>query len=106
MLAAMTDTGGQEPFTIAVPDAVLEDLRDRLRRARLPGEPAGAGWDYGANLDFMRRLLRFWLEEYDWRAVEARLNRLPMCLARVGDLRVHLVHERGSGPRPLPLVIT
>jgi len=102
----MTDTAGLEPFTIDVPDAVLADLRERLRRTRLPGEPVDAAWDYGANPGFVRRLLRYWLEEYDWRAVEARLNRLPMRMAAVGGLRVHLVHERGSGPRPLPLVIT
>ena len=102
----MTDSTRLEPFAIDVPDAVLEDLRERLRRTRFPGEPAGAGWAYGASLDFVKRLIRHWLEEYDWRAVEARLNRFPQHLASVGGLRVHVLHERGSGDRPLPLVLT
>jgi pimeloyl-ACP methyl ester carboxylesterase len=95
-----------EPFRIAVPQAVLDDLRERLARARLPPEPVDAGWAYGTNLAYMHRLLRAWLADYDWRAVEARLNRLPQFIARVGDYRIHFVHERGSGRHPLPLVLT
>jgi pimeloyl-ACP methyl ester carboxylesterase len=101
----MIDSKGVDRFTIDVPDAVLEDLRDRLRRTRFPGEPEEAGWSYGASAPFVRRLVEYWLEEYDWRAVEARLNRLPQRMATIGDLRIHLLHERGSGPNPLPLVI-
>ncbi len=95
-----------EPFTIATPQVVLDDLHARLRRARLPEEPADAGWAYGTNLAYMRRLLRYWQSEYDWRRVETRLNTLPQHMARVGSYRIHFVWERGSGPHPLPLVIT
>jgi pimeloyl-ACP methyl ester carboxylesterase len=95
-----------ESFTIDIPDSVLQDLRERLRRTRFPIEPTNAGWDYGANLGFVKRLVDYWLDEYDWRAVEARLNRFSQFVATIGDYRIHLVHERGSGPNPLPLVIT
>ncbi len=95
-----------EPFAIDVPDAVLDELARRLEWARLPGEPANAAWDYGTSLPYLRRLIAYWRTEYDWRAVEARLNRLPQFIARVGGYRIHLVYERGSGPRPLPLVLT
>jgi microsomal epoxide hydrolase len=54
----------------------------------------------------MERLLDYWRHEYDWRLVEARLNRVPQFMASVGGYRIHLVHERGSGPAPLPLVLT
>jgi pimeloyl-ACP methyl ester carboxylesterase len=95
-----------EPFRIAVPDAVLADLRERLARARLPDEIPGSEWTYGTSLSYMRELVAYWRDRYDWRAAEARLNRLRQFLARVGDLRIHFVHERGVGPKPLPLVIT
>ena len=95
-----------DAFKIDVCDSVLQDLRERLRRTRFPNQPRNAGWAYGANLDYVQRLVRYWLEEYDWRAAEARLNRFPHYMATVGDYRVHLIHERGSGPNPLPLVIT
>jgi microsomal epoxide hydrolase len=97
---------GVEPFTIDVGDAVLNDLSERLRRARLPSEPTAAGWHYGANLEFMRGLVTYWRDEYDWRPVERHFNRLPQYRATVGDLRIHLIYERGAGTRPLPLVIT
>ncbi len=95
-----------EPFALDVPARALEDLARRLDQARLPGEPANAGWDYGTSLPYLRKLLAYWRTEFDWRAVEARLNRLPQFIACVGSHRIHLVYERGSGPRPLPLVLT
>jgi microsomal epoxide hydrolase len=97
---------GLVPFRIDVPASVLEDLAQRLARARWPGAPADAGWDYGIEPGYFRRLVEYWRTGYDWRGVEARLNRLPQFIASVGGYRVHLVYERGSGPDPLPLVLT
>src|SRR5262244_3414558 len=94
------------PFRIDVPDAVLTDLRERLARTRLPDEIPGSGWTYGTNLAYLHELVTYWRERYDWRAAEARLNRFHHFRARVGDLGIHFIHERGVGPAPLPLVIT
>lgn len=99
-----------EPFRLDVPDAMLADLRDRLARLRWPGEPRDAGWSYGANLAYMRRLTRYWRESYDWRAAEARINRFPQFRAPVpgpdGEpLAIHYIHEEGSGDAPLPLLL-
>jgi pimeloyl-ACP methyl ester carboxylesterase len=95
-----------DPFRIAVPDAVLADLRERLARTRLPDEIAGSGWTYGTSLAYLRELVAHWRERYDWRAEEKRLNAFPQFRARVGDLGIHFIHARGLGPAPLPLVIT
>ena len=99
-------TAAVEPFRIDVPQALLDDLGERLGRARLPGAPVDAGWTYGTSPEYLERLLDYWRREYDWRAVEARLNRMPQFMASVGGYRIHLVYERGSGPAPLPLVLT
>jgi pimeloyl-ACP methyl ester carboxylesterase len=95
-----------EPFRIAVPDAVLTDLRERLARTRLPDEMPGSGWTYGTNLAYVRDLVAYWRDRYDWRAAEARLNAFPQFRATVGGLGVHFIHVRGKGPKPFPLVIT
>jgi pimeloyl-ACP methyl ester carboxylesterase len=95
-----------EPFRIQVSDAVLADLRERLARTRFPDEIAGSGWTYGTDLAYLRELITYWRERYDWRAEEARLNAFHHFRARVGGLGIHFIHERGVGPRPLPLVIT
>ena len=97
---------GLVPYRIEIPSHVLDDLAERLARARLPGAPADAGWDYGIEPGYLQRLVDYWRTDYDWRAVEARLNRLPQFMASVGSYRVHLVYEPGSGPAPLPLVLT
>lgn len=99
--------GGVRPWRLEVDDAVLADLRERLKRTRLPDAIiADAGWAYGAEPSYLRRLLDYWLDGYDWRAAEAAINRLPHFMADVDGLDLHFVHQRGKGPRPLPLLIS
>jgi pimeloyl-ACP methyl ester carboxylesterase len=95
-----------QPFRIAVPDAVLADLRERLARTRFPDEIADAGWAYGTPLAYAKELVAYWRDRYDWRRHEAALNALPQFRARVGDLGIHFIHVKGKGPKPFPLVIT
>lgn len=95
-----------EPFDIAVPDDALADLRERLARARFPTQVAGAGWEYGPNLAWMRELVEYWLDGYDWRRQETWLNRMPQFLADVDGLRLHYVHARAARDDALPLVLT
>ncbi len=95
-----------ESFRIAVPEASLADLRERLARTRWPDEVSDAGWDYGANLAYMRELIAYWREGFDWRAQERAINASAHFRAVVDGFGIHLIHERGSGPAPIPLVIT
>jgi epoxide hydrolase len=93
------------PYRIEVPDAVLEDLRDRLARTRWPEPIPGTSWDYGANVEAVRELCTYWQDGYDWRAHEARLNAVPQFLCEVDGVDLHFWHVRGTGPHPLPLVL-
>jgi len=95
-----------EPFRIAVPDAVLADLRERLARTRFPDEIRDSGWTYGTDLAYLKELVAYWRDRYDWRKAEAALNAFPQFKTRVGGLGIHFIHVRGRGPKPLPLVIT
>ena len=94
-----------EPFTIHVPDAVLDDLQHRLRLARWPGTIPDSGWDYGADLAYVEQLIAYWQSGYDWRAQERALNRWAHSKATVDGHAIHFIHQRGKGPRPLPLLI-
>lgn len=94
------------PFRIDVPAPVLDDLRARLDRTRMPGAVAGAGWDYGTDLDVLERLLAHWRDGYDWRAAEAALNELPQFTAEVDGHTLHFAHVRGKGPNPVPLLFS
>ena len=94
------------PFRIAVPDAVLADLRERLARVRWPDEIPGSGWTYGADLATVKELVAYWRDGFDWRAQEAALNAWPQFTTPIDGLDVHFVHARGVGPNPMPLLIT
>jgi pimeloyl-ACP methyl ester carboxylesterase len=95
-----------EPFRIAVSDAVLTDLRERLARTRFPDEIDDSGWTYGTPLAYAKEIVAYWRDRYDWRTHEAALNAFPQFRAKVGDLGIHFIHVKGKGPKPFPLVIT
>jgi len=95
-----------EPFRIAVSDAVLADLRERLARTRFPDEIDDSGGTYGTPLAYAKELVAYWRDRYDWRKHEAALNAFPQFRAKVGDLGIHFIHVKGKGPKPFPLVIT
>lgn len=95
-----------KPFRIDVPQADLDDLRDRLARTRWPDELPGAGWDYGIPLDYTRELAEYWRTGYDWRAHEARLNEFGQFTTTIDGQRIHFLHVRSAVPDALPLVIT
>jgi len=101
-----------EPFIARTTPAALEDLRARLRATRWPDTPEDAGWSLGTDLDYLRELVSYWAEEFDWPAQEAALARLPRFRVPLGGLRIHFVHARAAaGPpadrRPvLPLVLS
>jgi pimeloyl-ACP methyl ester carboxylesterase len=99
-------TGDKTPFDISVPQPILDDLSRRLAAARWPDEPRGAGWTLGTNLAYLRSLVDYWRDGFDWRSNERKLAALPQFTAEVHGVRIHFVHQRGRGPAPLPLILS
>ena len=95
-----------QPFNVQVPEATLEDLRERLARTRWPDDIPGSGWDYGSNLAYIKELVEYWRTKFDWRAQEEAINSFAHFRASVDGLGIHFIHERGKGQNPLPIVIT
>ena len=95
-----------EPFTARTAPAVLEDLRARLRATRWPDAPQDAGWSLGTDLAYLRELVAYWADGFDWPAQEASLARLPRFRVDLDGLGVHFAHVRAAAPGPvLPLVL-
>jgi microsomal epoxide hydrolase len=94
------------PFRLAVPESVLEDLRQRLSRTRLPDEPPLKPWSTGTSVTYLKQLLDYWRDGFDWRAQEAKLNAFRQFTVAVAGIDVHFIHEQGKGPKPMPLLLS
>jgi pimeloyl-ACP methyl ester carboxylesterase len=93
------------PFTLHVPDADLADLRDRLACARWPDSAPGDPWAYGTSVDYLRELVAYWRDGFDWRAQEAKLNAYSQFKTPKPDIDLHWLHVPGKGPNPTPLLL-
>ncbi|HKA92547.1 MAG TPA: epoxide hydrolase [Acidimicrobiia bacterium] len=94
-----------ERFEVRVEDSVLEDLRRRLGRTRFPDQIDGTGWEYGVPVDYLRELVGYWQEGYDWRAAEARLNEFAQFRTTIDGQSVHFIHARSPHADALPVLI-
>lgn len=99
------------PFTVNVPEAVLEDLRRRLAAYRPPTEPEAAGWRYGVDGRYLAELIDYWRAGFDWRAAEQRLNRFAHYRAELdagedGPLSVHVVVQGAARPDAPVVLLT
>ncbi len=95
-----------QPFTIAIPDEDLADLKERLQRARLADDFANEDWAYGVEGDYLRELVDYWIDDYDWRAIEADMNSFSHFKTEVDDVPVHYIREPGVGPNPVPIILS
>jgi len=94
------------PFTIRIPDEVLSDLRARIRNTRWPDQAPGAAWAQGTDLEYLRRMLGYWSDGFDWRAQERRLNTFKHFRAELDGIQIHFVHERARDGDGIPLILT
>ena len=95
-----------QPFTLNIPESDIEDLRARLALTRFPDQAPEPLWTYGSDVGFMRDLLTYWRERFDWRAQEAWLNDFPQYRVLVDDIDLHFLHVPGEGPAPMPLLLS
>ncbi|KAJ7034254.1 Alpha/Beta hydrolase protein [Mycena alexandri] len=103
-------TMSESSFKVAVPDALLDRLQQKLKLTTLPDELEDAGWEYGVPLAIVKRLLARWRDGYDWRRHEAELNASlpqftrPISVEGHGTLTIHYVHQRSEVADAVPLL--
>jgi len=95
-----------EKFKIEISEENLDALTRRISHTRWPSSIDAAGWGDGSSLAFMRDLAGYWHRDYDWRTHEERLNLLPHYIADINGFKIHFVHVKGSGPSPVPIIMT
>ncbi len=95
-----------QPYRIDVADSILTDLDNRLKNTRWAPLVADYGWDAGTDGEYLKGLVDYWRETYDWRTEEQKLNQLAHFRTELDNTGIHFVYERGKGPAPFPLILT
>jgi len=95
-----------KPFKINIPQADLDDLQQRLASTRYANELPNASDDYGVKVSYVKKLVDFWHNEYDWRKVEAQLNALPQFTTEIDGQNIHFVHVKSNEPNATPIILT
>src|SRR5258706_5506789 len=94
------------PFRVNIPEEELVDLRRRIAATRWPERETVADPSQGVQLATVQKLARYWLNEYDWRTCEAKLNALPQFITEIDGLDIHFIHVRSKQPNALPMIVT
>ncbi len=103
--ASTATDAGIRPYRISVPQADIDDLRERLARTRWARDLPGTGWERGVPTAYLRELAAYWANDYDWRAQEAALNALPQFITTIDGADVHFLHVRSAEPGATPLML-
>ncbi|HCO12543.1 MAG TPA: epoxide hydrolase, partial [Gemmatimonadetes bacterium] len=99
------DPDAIRPFNVQVPDEILDDLDDRLKRARFPDQIPDTDWSYGTDGAYLSELIDYWRTEFDWRAQEQILNELNQFTTVIDGVDLHFIHQRSSNPDAVPLLL-
>lgn len=94
------------PFRIDIPDEAIADLKERLAHTRFPDSIDGSAWEYGTSLEYMKELVEYWRDEFDWRAQERSLNQFDQFKTNIDGIDLHFIHQRSSRPDAMPIVLT
>ena len=95
-----------KPFKVDISDQIIKNIYDKVKKYPWHEMPNDGGWEYGANLDYMKEISKYWVSEFDWRKYEREINKFPNFITKVDDIDIHFIHEKGSGSKPMPLLIS
>ena len=94
-----------KPFKLNIPDKTLQEIYTKVKNYPWHEMPDDGGWEYGANLDYMKEISSYWVKNFDWRKHEAEINKFSNFTTIVEDIEMHFIHEKGSGSNPTPLLL-
>jgi pimeloyl-ACP methyl ester carboxylesterase len=94
------------PFKIDIPAEVISEIKRRVQEYPWHEMPDDGGWEYGVNIDYLRELCDYWVNEFDWFKQQNKINRYEQFTTHIDEINLHFIHERGSGQNPKPLLIS
>jgi len=95
-----------KPFKVNISDQTIKDIYDKVKKYPWHEMPNDGGWEYGTNLDYMKEISKYWVDEFDWRKHEKEINKFPNFITELDNIDIHFIHEKGSGTKPMPLLIS
>ena len=94
-----------KPFKINIPAKELEEIYTKVKNYPWHEMPNDGGWKYGSNLDYMREISSYWVNDFDWRKHEAEINKYSNFTTIVDDIEMHFIHKKGSSSNSTPLLL-
>jgi len=95
-----------KPFKVNISDQIIKDFYEKVKKYPWHEMPNDGGWKYGTNLDYMKKIAKYWTDKFDWRKQEAKINKYSNFITKVDDIDIHFIQEKGSGSNPMPLLIS
>ena len=95
-----------KPFKVDISDKYLQNIYSKVKNYPWHEMPDDGGWEYGTDLGYLQEFCDYWVTAFDWRKQEAKLNRFEHFKALIDGIDIHFIHEKGSGPKPQPLLIS
>ena len=94
------------PFKINISNKIIENINNKVSTYPWHEMPDDGGWDYGTNLDYMKEISKYWVEKFDWKKTEEKINKFRNFKTNIDDVNIHFIHEKGSGSNPKPLLLS
>ena len=94
-----------KPFKVNISDKELKEIYNKVKNYPWHEMPDDGGWDYGTNLNYMKEISNYWVNNFDWRKHEAEINKFSNFTSVVDDIKIHFIHEKSSGSNPTPLLL-
>ena len=94
------------PFKINISNKIIEDINSKVVKYPWHEMPDDGGWNYGTNLDYMKEISKYWVDKFDWKKTEEKINKFKNFKANINDIDIHFIQEKGSGTKPKPLLLS
>ena len=94
------------PFKINISNKIIEDINTKVANYSWHEMPDDGGWTYGTNLDYMKEISKYWIDKFDWRKTEEKINKFQNFKSSIDGIDIHFIHEKGSGTNPKPLLLS